>query len=97
MPKQKMTAEVALRFASVLVVLLGMASASSIGSALPMFNQEEVRIWVLYVPSFIIIMVVSVSMFGLAKHLDNQKALIERLNQPLVTEDQKGTDSLMRF
>lgn len=42
-------------------------------------------------------MVVSVSMFGLAKHLDNQKALIERLNQPLMTEDQKGTDSLMRF
>jgi len=97
MPKQKMTTEVALRFAGVLVFLLGLAAASSIGSFYPMFSQEDVRIWVLYVPSFMIMMVVSLSLFAMAKHLDNQKVLIERMNQPFVTEGQKGADSLMRF
>lgn len=96
--KVKWTIEVELRFLGILIFVLGLACMVGLDPSLIGLGNEDVRIWAYYVPVFLTSFSICVLLFALARIIENQQKLIDRLNQPLLTEsNMKGNDVLTRF
>lgn len=96
--KVKWTIEVELRFLGILILVLGLACMVGLDPSLIGLGNEDVRIWAYYVPVFLTSLSICTLLFALARIIENQQKLIDRLNQPLLIEsNMKGNDVLTRF